>query len=198
MSTFVSGVVKAAPQILSAVGTGMQVQGQYQSGQDIQAAAGYNASLFEQTAQISADKQSLTNEKFARLYRHLQGSSIATVAGSGYDLSGSFLEVINDSLTQMELDRQIAIYGLEVEQSQAMSSASEARFQGDVAARSGNMSALNTILTQGNDWYQKYGGFGKQDSNKVVYPTDSVKPTVYDPKKGVVSGSYSEIRGWGN
>jgi hypothetical protein len=146
---------------LAVASIGMQAYGQYKSGQDTQQASYYNAALQEQKAGVIAVKQGLTNEQYQRTYRRLEGESVSAVAGSGYDYSGSFLEVINDTLTQVELDRQIEIYNLEVEKSQAQSSAEAKRWEGDTAARSGKFGALSTILTGGNDWYQKYGGFGK-------------------------------------
>jgi hypothetical protein len=157
----------------------MQSYGQHQSGADVQSAANYNAAVHEQRAQSIEVKKGLTRQQYERLFRQMESRSVAAIAGSGYDYSGSFLEVVNDSLTQIALDEQIAIYNLEVEKMQAHSSAEESRARGAVAARSGNVNALSSLLTQGNEWYQKYGGFGGSSDGGQVYTGGKVKSGDY-------------------
>jgi hypothetical protein len=150
----------AFTSILAAGAIGLQAYGQYKSGQDAQAAADYNAAIYQQQSQVIEVKKGITKQQYDRMIRKLQGASVTAIASSGFDMSGSFLEVMNDNLTQAQLDKQIEIYNLDVEKSFALSSADEARRAGARARSAANIGAITTILTGGNKWYQEYGGFG--------------------------------------
>ena len=156
----------AFTSILAAAGVGMQAYGMIKSGQDAASAAAYNANLYNQQAAIIETRKGLTREEYDRMIDRLEGETIVAVASSGYDLSGSFLEVMNDTLTQANLDKQKAVYNLEVEKSQARSSAEAASRQGRIVQTVANIGALATVLTEGNEWYSKYGGFGKTAPTK--------------------------------
>lgn len=145
---------------LALAGIGLTAYGQYKQGQDAAAAAQYNAAIYEQQSEVLDVKKKLTAEEYDRLIRKLRGSQVTAVAASGYDLSGSFLEVMNDALTQAQLDKQVELYNLEVEKRQALSAAEESRRAGSAARSLATIKAASTILTEGNEWYSKYGGFG--------------------------------------
>jgi len=145
---------------LALAGVGMQAYGQYRSGQDAAAAAQYNAAIYQQQSEVIEVKKGLTRQEYDRMIRKLEGASVTAIASSGYDFSGSFLEVMNDNLTQAQLDKQKAIYNLDVEKLQAQSAASESIRSGDRARTSANINSVATLLTEGNEWYSKYGGFG--------------------------------------
>ena len=156
----------AFTSVLMAAGIGMQAVGQYKSGQDARAAADYNAAIYQQQASAIEVKKGLTREQWDRSIRKLEGAQISAVASSGHDMSGSFLAVMNDSLTQAYLDKNTEIYNLNVEKSLAMSGASESTRAGVRYAQTGSIKAVSTLLTEGNDWYAKYGGFGKTTAPK--------------------------------
>ena len=156
----------AFTSLLAAASVGMQAYGMIKSGQDAASAAAYNATMYNQQAAIIETRKGLTREEYDRMIDRLEGETTVAVASSGYDFSGSFLAVMNDTMTQANLDKQKAIYNLEVEKSQARSSASEASRRGRIAQTSANINALSTVLTEGNEWYSKYGGFGKTTAPK--------------------------------
>ena len=146
---------------LSAASIGMQVYGQYKQGQDAKAAANYNSDVYKQQAQVIGVKKELTAQNYDRAIKQLRGATVIATAGSNFDLSGSKLHVLNDSLTQAQLDKSTEIYNLEIDSSRALSSAKEYEIRGKREARASTIQAGQTLLTGGNDWYQKYGGFGK-------------------------------------
>ena len=148
------------------IGIGVQGLGQLKSGQDARTAANYNAAVYDQQASIIEVKKDLTAEQYDRMIKKLKGSTVTAIASSGYDMSGSFLEVMNDNLTQAYLDKETDLYNLEVSKLQASSAASESRRTGKTAQTSANVQAVSTLLTQGNEWYAKYGGFGKTGEGK--------------------------------
>ena len=90
------------------------------------------------------------------MIRQLSGKTVSAVAASGYDLSGSFLTVMNDRLTQANLDKQTELYNLEVSKSQSLSAADEAQRAGARARTTAMIGAGSTLLTAGNEWYSKY------------------------------------------
>jgi len=168
-SAVVKGVTKGAKFLgstkgVSAVGTGLDLLGMFKSGNEAQDASNYNAAIYMQQSAIIDKKKDLTNQQYNRKFRQVTGQSVVAVSSSGYDLSGSFLAVLNDRLTQVELDRQSAIYNLEIEKITAESNASEQRRDADRAKSSSLYDMGASLLTQGNEWYQKYGGFGKGKS----------------------------------
>ena len=142
---------------LALAGIGMQAYGQYKSGQDAASAAAYNASVYQQQASVIETKKGLTRQQFDRMINKLAGAQTVAIAGSGRDLSGSALEVMNDALTQAYLDKQIEIYNLDIQKNSALSASQEELRAGQAAKTSGMISAGATILTGGNAWYSKYG-----------------------------------------
>jgi type II secretory pathway pseudopilin PulG len=142
---------------LLAAGTVMKVVGQVKAGQDAQAAAEYNAAILRQQAESIDVKQRISNKSWDRLINQLGGKLTTAVASSGYDYSGSFLAVVNDRMTQAYLDKQIENYNLELSKTQSLSAADEAQRAGARARTASLFQAGGTILTEGNEWYSKYG-----------------------------------------
>ncbi len=142
---------------LLAAGTAMKVVGGIKAGQDAQAAAEYNAAIYEQQAAAIDVKKRISNQRWDRILDQFGGKLTSAVASSGYDYSGSFLAVINDRMTEAYLDKQIDNYNLELEKSGKLSAADESRRSGSAARTASLFAAGGTILTEGNDWYSKYG-----------------------------------------
>ena len=142
---------------LMLAGTAMSAYGQIKAGQDAQAAAEYNAAVYRQQAEAIDVKKGISNKRWDRVINQLGGKLTTAVASSGYDYSGSFLEVINDRMTEAYLDKQMENYNLELSKTQSLSAATEAQRTGAAARTASLFSAGGTILTEGNEWYSKYG-----------------------------------------
>ena len=142
---------------LALAGIGLTVYGQAREGQQAQQAANYNAAVYREQAAVIDVKKGLSAQQWDRMIKRLSGATVSAVAASGYDLSGSFLAVMNDRLTQANLDKQTDNYNLEVSKSQSISAADEAQREGSRRRTSSLISAGATLLTQGNEWYSKYG-----------------------------------------
>ena len=63
--------------------------------------------LDQQASQLST-AYGLSSRRSEREQRAFRGSQISAVAGSGIELSGSALDVINESMFEFELDQAIA------------------------------------------------------------------------------------------
>lgn len=142
---------------LLAAGTVMKVVGGIKAGQDAQQAAEYNAAVYRQQAEAIDVKKNISRQRWDRVIDQLGGKLTTAVASSGYDYSGSFLSVISDRLTEAQLDKQMENYNLELSKSQSLSAADEAQAAGSRARTAALWGAGGTILTEGNDWYSKYG-----------------------------------------
>jgi len=142
---------------LLAAGTVMKVVGGIKAGQDAQAAAEYNAAVYRQQSEAIDVKKRISGKRWDRVIRQLGGKLTSAVASSGYDYAGSFLKVINDRMTEAYLDKQVENYNLELSKSQSLSAAEEAQRAGSRARTASLFDAGGTILTEGNEWYSKYG-----------------------------------------
>ena len=148
---------------LTAASIGMQVYGKVKAGQDAKSAADYNAAVYKQQAQVIDIKKDLTSQQYDRAIKQLNGATVVAVAGQNRDLTGSALYVLEDNMTQIHLDKSTELWNLEIDKTRALSSATEYETSGKRARSSAYIDAGSTLLTQGNDWYQKYGGFGQAD-----------------------------------
>ena len=151
----------AVAAVLGAVGIGMSAYGMWKSGQDAAAAGAFNANMYNYQAKMIEDKKQLTRREYERRIDQIEGESVVAVASSGYDMKGSYLSVINDTLTQAQLDKQKALYNLDIEKFQAASNAQAATMSGQAAQSAANTEALATTLTEGSKWYASYGGSTK-------------------------------------
>ena len=142
---------------LAAVGVGMKVVGGLKASKDAQETAEYNAAVYQQQAQSIDVKKKISNQSWDRLIKQLGGQLTTAVASSGYDYSGSFLDVANDRMTQAYLDKNMENYNLELAKSQSLSAADEAQRAGAAKRSAAFWNAGGTLLTEGNAWYSKYG-----------------------------------------
>jgi len=153
---------------LMLAGTAMNAYGQIKAGQDAQAAAEYNAAVYRQQAEAIDVKKGISKQRWDRVLRQLGGKLTTAVASSGYDYSGSFLEVVNDRMTEAQLDKQMENYNLELSKSQSLSAADEAQRSGAAARTASLFSAGGTILEGANSWYSKYGRSSDNPTGKPL------------------------------
>ena len=129
-----------------AVATAVTAYGQYQAGKAQEAAYEYNAKVQEQNAKVAQDKAAYEAERQAQRIRRLNATQRAAYAASGVQLSGTALDLMEDSTTQGEMDRLAILYGGDVEAANMRSEATLSRFQGKSAAAAGTSAAFGTLL----------------------------------------------------
>lgn len=129
-----------------AVATAVTAYGQYQAGKAQEAAYNYNAQVQEQNAKVAQQKAAYEADKQAQRIRRLNATQRAAYAASGINLSGSALDLMEDSTTQGEMDRLAILYGGDVEAANARNEATLSRFQGKAAAAAGTSAAFGTLL----------------------------------------------------
>ena len=151
---------------LTAATAGLQI------GQGVSAnnEAKYNASLSEQKAQQIDIQKGLEGYQADRSINKMRGTIISRTAANGLDMSGSPMASMIDTLTQMELDKSIGQYNLEVEKRNALSTADQYRRQGQSALMAGYANAFSSILQGSFLASQRYGtpSIPKQTSRSAM------------------------------
>jgi hypothetical protein len=158
--------------IAAIIGTAVSVGGglmaanaQVQQGRQMQQAENYNAAVARQTAeatrvagQFEVDKQRRENARFL-------GTQRARMAASGVTFSGSPLDVMSDTIADMDMDIAAMRYSTDIGISRANSQANYNDFlgksyakQGGIAGNESLFKAGTTLLTSGADTAYKYRG----------------------------------------
>ena len=127
----------------------------------------FNAQVYEQQAGMIQEQKKLEEYQYNRRAAKLRGSIISRTAGAGVLLSGSPLALLIDSETQLQYDKAIGQYNLDVQSRFAQSAAANARYAGQEQARlakfTGYSKALSTILNTGtNIGMMNLGGRGRK------------------------------------
>lgn len=129
------------------------VMGANSQAKNIQKQAAYNAEIYGQQAEMIKNKKKLQDYQFNREAARARGSIIASTAGKGLLLSGSPAAILADTESQMQFDKAIMDYNLDVEANYATSGASYMRATGKAQSRlarfSGYSNAFSTILNTG-------------------------------------------------
>lgn len=129
---------------MGGVGSLFKVFGDYQQGQQIAEANEYNAQLIMQQADFNIDR--LDREETL-----LAGHQRALYAKAGVTLSGSPLDVMLDSASQVELDKQVMAFN-------AQSKANMLGYEGEVAKNQARMKMGMDLLSGAMSIAQMAGG----------------------------------------
>jgi len=120
---------------------------------NIQKQAEYNAQIYDQQAAMIQEKKKIQDYQFNREAARVRGSIISRTAGKGLMLSGSPLAVLIDNETQMQFDKAVGDYNLNIERNYAMSGATNmretGRSQSALARFTGYTNAFSTLLNTG-------------------------------------------------
>lgn len=125
----------------------------YQQGQAGKAAANYNAVVAEQNANASRQQAAMQATQIERDKALRLGSIRAAQAASGGTMAGSALDVIGDTASQYELQRQDAIYRGELQARGYMNTAQLDRANASASARRGTMAAGASLLQGAGTFY---------------------------------------------
>lgn len=155
----------------AAVGGGVSAYGQYQAGQNAQAAGKYNARLAEnQALQAQYAGQAAAQAQRDRTRRVL-GLQRSLTAGSGVEEAGSPLLTMMDTATQGELEAQKAQYTGQVQADNEMAKAAYSRWQGRTAASNANVGVGATLLQTGSNIAGAYWSSGASRRRGLGYGT---------------------------
>src|SRR3990167_282872 len=127
-----------------------QAKGGQQQAKSIERQAAFNAEVYEQQASMIQEKKKIQDTQYLRAASRMRGSITASAAGKGFLMSGSPLAILIDSESQLQFDKAIDDYNLDVERNFALSGATATRFAGQEQARlsraTGYSNAFSTLL----------------------------------------------------
>jgi hypothetical protein len=131
---------------LSFAGSVQQAKAQYEEGLARQAAQEYNAQIQEhQAKQIEAAK-GLELSQITKEQRRRAGKIRAQAGAGGGSLGGSPLHILNDNITEFEIEKQVIAYNADIDALRARQGAALSRFEGKQAFRQGKYASRATLL----------------------------------------------------
>lgn len=141
---------------LSAASAGVAAYGAYQQGQEAKKAAGFNAAVAQQNAQLNIDeaKQEAAQQQRQTILR--LGSIRAAAGASGIQQEGNVLDVLGETARQSELERQNIVYHGALRARAETDTAIGEVFRGAGAARAGALRAGATLLGGAADASSNY------------------------------------------
>lgn len=138
-----------------ALSAGSQVKGAGMQAKAIQQQAEYNAQIYEQQGQMVLEKKKIQDYQFNRQAANARGAIISKTAGKGLQMSGSPLAILIDNETNMQFDKAIEDYNLDIERNFAQSGATNTRVAGAQQARltkyTEYSNAFSTMLNTGTN-----------------------------------------------
>ena len=132
---------------------------QLQEGEQEQQAQEFNAKVAEQQAQLTRESSALEEFKARKRLKLVSGEQRALFAKSGVTFSGSVIDVIEESISNAELDIATSNFNAEVKARGFESEAAQARIVGQQARRISRLRAGATLLT-GVAQAASFGGTG--------------------------------------
>jgi len=167
--------------VLLAIGTAVQVSGQIKAGKAAKAAGEFNARVAEENAEAARLQAAEKERRFRISSRKLLGLTRARIGGSGVAFDGSVLDVLEETVSNAELDALTIRHAGEVSALAFLNQASVERFKGEAARRNANLKAVGTLL-------QGAGAiFGKLPSGAASTPQSSLGTTGPSTAEGGVN-----------
>jgi hypothetical protein len=136
-----------------------QIAGGYAANKE----AKYNASIYHQQAGMIDEQKKLQAIQDDRAIRQVMGSTTAATASKGIQFSGSPIAIMIDTRTQLEMDKAIGQYNLDVQKYGVMSQADAELRRGRTTRTAGIVGGLTTLMQTGLSYAAK--GF---DTKKYV------------------------------
>ena len=137
--------------------SGFKAGSQIATGKLERAEAEYNASLYDAKAANIDVQKSIEFKQYEQSKRRYAGAVVASTAKSGLAFTGSPIAVLSTSLANIEMDKQIGQYNLEVEKRFTQSQAQNMRTAGKIAQQTANANAFSTMLSGGFDYGMSQG-----------------------------------------
>jgi hypothetical protein len=135
-------------KILGYAATGFQMFGQLQQAKAQQRVFEYNAAVNRQRAEMIQQAGALQVQRMRREKRKFASKQIAAYAKAGVRMTGSPLQVIADTATELEMDILIEDYNTRIGVINAQAGAELDVMRGNIARQAGYWSAGSTLLTQ--------------------------------------------------
>ena len=133
---------------LSLLSMGMQMYGQVQQGKQQQQMFEYNAAVNRQQADMIKQSGALKVEQMRRSKSRMASSQVAAYAKAGVRMTGSPLQVVADTATELEMDIMIEDYNTRIGVINAQNQSDLNIMRGSQAMSSAYIGAGTTLLSQ--------------------------------------------------
>ena len=135
---------------LQAFGTVLSAVGMLRQGNAAYAAGNYNAQIAQENAGIAIEQSQADAVQVARAKTLALGAMRANISASGGQVSGgTFLDVIGDTATQYELQKQQTLYQGKLAARGYTNTANMDIYQGKEARTAGRLAAAGALLQGG-------------------------------------------------
>lgn len=152
---------------IAAATAGMQMYSGLQQSRESK----YNASLYSQQANIIDAQKRIEAGQYDRAGRQLAGTTMANAAKSGLGFGGSSLAVLIDSMTQLEMDKSIGQYNLEVDKRYSQATADAYKRQAKAQRTTAFTNAFTTLLSGAYDYSGRAGAMRSDPTGRVGWNT---------------------------
>lgn len=161
--------MSGALMAMSTAQAGMSIIGGYQQKKE----AEYNASVLRRQAGMIGEKQKLEAMRDDRAIRQAAGTTVARTAASGIEFSGSPMTIMIDTIQQMELDKEINQYNLQMQKGYVYGQAAQEKARGRRAVMAGYSGAFSALLSGGKQYLKRKPVFQqtKQPTSRRTYAT---------------------------
>jgi hypothetical protein len=143
----------AAVPFMMIAGGAMSAVSAIQQGKAAKAAAQFNATVNDQNAQIAREQAVQETRQFDREQYMRIGAIKAAQGKSGGAQAGSVLDILADTATQGEIQRQDIAYQGELRARGFQNTATLDRFEGKQAEKQGYLRAGSELLSSAGDAY---------------------------------------------
>jgi hypothetical protein len=140
------------PAIAAATAAGVGAVGSIISGVGQYSAAKNQAKADRQNARLAIEQGQSEAASIRERARRMSGQNRAAIGASGVDISGSFLDALEDSDINAELDTQTALWNRKAEASNYRARAAQSRRAGAGALFGGLMGAGTEALSGYANW----------------------------------------------
>jgi len=165
----------------------MQAASGIKKSKELKAQSEYNAAIYQQQANMVEEQKGIEAYQYDRAINRARSTAIARTGKAGLLLSGSPLAVMIDTETQMQLDKSIGQYNLEVRKRYALSGSRETLRRGRsgsrMALQAGYTNAFTTLLSTAATAYGGGLASGKT-ATTAIHGKINVAPSNYYLRAG--------------
>lgn len=144
------------PQMLSIASMGLSLLGGISGAKEARQVGEYNKAIYDKMAEDTARTQKYTEQQYGTKATQLQGAVIARTAASGLQFTGSPVDSLVTSLTNLGIDQAIEQENLKAKETYYKQAGKVELMEAKALGNKALFTAGTSILTQGADYMEKY------------------------------------------
>jgi hypothetical protein len=169
-----------AAVVATVVAAAVSAYAQYEAGQQQQAQAKYQSKIARNQAQAAQNAAQVAEANRREQDRRIMAEQRALVGGSGLSTEGAPLFVMLDSAKEAELDALRLRYGGTLQAGGFLDQSRLLTYQGEQAARAGEIGAGTTLLTGASSAVGIYGRYRTPSASPTTSPAGTSSYSLMD------------------